>query len=109
LATYPLFLLADLRDVAMNYQPGNWAKASTLLAALGWFIQLWIAARRGADLSQGAIINIFVALMLAVIPMLLGTICFYAWRRSRRAGDIAFALTMAAQGAALAVAGATMK
>ena len=89
----------------MGYRQGAWAKLSTLIAAFGWFVQLYFAASRGADLAQGAILNVFAALLLAVVPMVVGTICFYAGRRSQRAGDVAFAMIMIAQGLALAVTG----
>jgi hypothetical protein len=95
-----------IRHPAMSYRPGTWAKLSTLIAALGWFTQLWFASQRGADLAQGAFLNIFAALFLAVVPMVAGTICFYLGRHSQRAGDIGFAMIMVAQGVALAAVGA---
>ena len=96
IATYP----------AMSYRPGTGAKLSTLIAATGWFAQLWFASRRGADLEQGAFLNVFAALILAVVPMVVGTVCFYIWRNSQRAGDVGFATVMVGQGVALATVGA---
>ena len=88
------------------YRPGTWAKVSTLVAGAGWFLQLYFAAMRGADLAQGAFLNVFAAFLLVVIPWVVGTICYMIGRGSQRAGDIAFSAIMVAQGVALAAVGA---
>ena len=89
------------------YRPSGWATASVLVAAAGWFVQLYFAAGRGADLAQGAIVNaVMTPLALLVVPWVLGTICCILARGSRRAGDIAFSIAMIAQGLVLAAAGA---
>lgn len=92
----------------MSYRPGMWAKVSTLVTAIGWFTQLWCASRRGADLGQGAFLNVFAALILGVVPMVVGTICFFLWGNSRRAGDVGFAGIMIAQGVALLAGAGSM-
>jgi hypothetical protein len=99
-------LMKDLLPLPRKpaYSPGGWAKASTLLAAAGWFVCLWLDARAGADLAQGAFLNVFAALILAIIPMFAGAWCWGLWNGSQKAGDIAFSIAMAAQGVALVVA-----
>jgi len=90
-----------IRGRGVHYRPGHWAKASTLIAGTGWFIQLWLLARHGEDTSLAAFADIFVVFLLAIIPMALGMLLSV---RSPRAGDIAFSLAMIAEGIALVAA-----
>jgi hypothetical protein len=76
--------------------------ATVLVAALGWFVEIWLATRRGEDTLMGAIFDVFAALALGIIPMVAGTI---ASIRSQRAGDIAFSVVMIVEGIGLAVLG----
>jgi len=71
---------------------------------LGYIANICWAAHYGADTALAAFIHVFLILLLAVLPMICGTIFFYGARRSQRAGDWAFAICMIAQGLFLAIA-----
>ena len=71
----------------MGYRPGTWAKASAVIGGLGYLVNIWWAAHYGADTALAAFIHVFVILLLAVLPMILGTFFFNAGRKSQRAGD----------------------
>jgi hypothetical protein len=86
------------RKRGLGYRPCGWAKASALFTALGWFIQLWLAARHGADTSLAACADVFLVFIFAIIPLALGMLLSL---RSQRAGDTAFSVAMIAQGIAL--------
>ena len=88
----------------MGYRPGRWAIASTIIGGAGYIANIWWAAHDGVDTSLLAFLHLFTVLFLALIPMILGTILYFSFRRSQRAGDWAFAVSMVAQGIALAVA-----
>jgi hypothetical protein len=88
----------------MGYRPGTWAKASAVVGGLGYIANIWWAAHYGADTALAAFLHVFFVLLLAVLPMICGTIFFYGARRSQRAGDWAFAVCMIAQGLFLAIA-----
>jgi len=88
----------------MGYRPGKWAKASAIVGGLGYIANIWWAAQDGVDTALAAFIHVFLILLLAIIPMIVGTIFYYCFRRSQRAGDWAFAACMMAQGIVLAIA-----
>ncbi len=86
----------------MSYKPGIWAKASVAVTAIGWFISIARAAHAGEDTSDAAFLDLILVFLLAVFPMVFGTVAFYVWPRSQRSGDIAFACCMVIQGILLA-------
>jgi hypothetical protein len=84
-----------------NYRPGRWALLSSLTAGGGWLVELCFS-HDGADFSQGAFLNVFAGVGLAIVPLALGSMFS---NRSQRAGDIAFSIAMIAQGIFLATMG----
>jgi hypothetical protein len=88
----------------MGFRPGTWAKASAVIGGCGYVANIWWAAHFGAETDLAAFVHVFLVLLLAVLPMVFGTIFYFIFRGSRRAGDWAFAVCMIAQGVVLAVA-----
>lgn len=87
-----------------RFKPKAGAKSATLFAGLCVFVNLYLEARAGSETEMGAIAWLIVAPLLLVFPMLVGQNAFDT-RGSQRAGDIAFAGVMVAQGLLLIVLG----
>jgi hypothetical protein len=88
----------------MGYRPGTWAKAFAVVGGAGYIANIMWAAHDGVDTGLAAFVHVFFIVLLGVLPMLFGSIFYFAFRRAKRVGDWAFAVCMIAQGIFLAVA-----
>jgi hypothetical protein len=75
-----------------------------LVCGCGYIANIFWAAHYGADTSLAAFLHVFAVFLLVVLPGLFGIVFYYAFRRSQRAGDWAFAICMIAQGIVLGLA-----
>jgi hypothetical protein len=87
-----------------GYEPGRLAKLSVVVSACAYFAYLYFGAMRGADLAQGAFLQLLVPFILAVPAWVVAHIAWFLGGRRQRIGDVGFTITMVAECAAIAVA-----
>src|SRR5690242_14354773 len=80
-----------------GYRPGWIAKLSVIVAAALYFIGLYLDGMRGADLGQGAFLQLLVPFILVVPAIVIGHLAYSLTRRRQRAGDIGFSLAILAE------------
>src|SRR5689334_6602637 len=84
-----------------DYSPGWIAKASVVAAAALYFVGLYLEGSRGADLAQGAFLQLLVPFVVVAPAWFVGLLAYSVPRRlaaarRQRVGDVAFAWVMVA-------------